>query len=137
MIRFLDTSAACAPYDGALRAGASLESAVRRPEFLHHYADESDPVVLAAALLWAVNRTHPLIDGNKRASVMLADAFLTENDRHLDGSEDQLVELVLGAASGALDEALLPTVMRSLCHPGVPGELFAVRHPGVIARLAL
>lgn len=37
----------------------------------------------AAALLIAINRDHPLSDGNKRLSWIIAKAFLALNGRHL------------------------------------------------------
>lgn len=78
-----------------------LESAVAAPQasfagaYLHHTLPE-----MAAAYLFHLAQNHPFVDGNKRAAAAAAFMFLYLNDLLLDCSEDELVELTLGIASG-------------------------------------
>lgn len=60
----------------------------------------------AAALLDAINRSHPLIDGNKRLSWICMLLFLRSNGVDLFGAVDDAESFVLAAANGAvtLDE---------------------------------
>lgn len=135
-ITFL-TSDAAAPYDEILRAGASLEGAIARPETLHHYAGSDDLVALAAALLEAVNRAHALVDGNKRASIRLTDLFLAKNHLHIEGSDDDIVDLVVGVAAGEVPLEAATQRLRQLVVAGFPHEQFEARYPAVIHRLSL
>lgn len=136
MIMFLDPRAESAPYASALRAGASLEAAIERARTLHEYGGVDDLAQLAAAVMWSVTRTHALIDGNKRASVCLADRFLAINAHHLAGADDQLYDMVAACARGALDEATLAGRIRALWEPGAPGAPFELRYSDVMRRLA-
>lgn len=133
---FLDPESASRPYAAMLRPGASLETAVERPRRLHAYGGESDLIVLAAGLLWGVTRAHALLDGNKRASIILADDMLSANGHHLAGSDDDLTEIALVAAAGTVDEQRVIEMMRPLVREGRPEEGFAARYPVVIERLA-
>jgi prophage maintenance system killer protein len=45
---------------------------------------------LAAAILVAVTERHAQIDGNKRASIRLAEAFLAENGHRLEDDMERL-----------------------------------------------
>lgn len=132
---FLPASAADR-YRSLLRSGATLDAALARPHQLHAYQGEEDPVALAGCLLWAVTRAHALIDGNKRASIVLADEMLAANGRHLEGHDDDLVALALDAAAGSISEQTLVERMRVLARPGQPPARFEDRYPDVIARLA-
>ena len=55
---------------------------------------------MAAAYLFHVAQNHPFVDGNKRAALAAALAFIWLNERRLDAGEDDLTELVLGIAAG-------------------------------------
>jgi death on curing protein len=59
---------------------------------------------MAAAYLFHICQSHPFVDGNKRASANAAITFLLMNDFDLDFSEDELVDIVLAVASGAISK---------------------------------
>ncbi len=83
-----------------------LESAVAAPRatfgggLLHPTLPE-----MAAAYLFHVVRNHPFVDGNKRAGLAAAIAFLGLNDLWLDADPDELVALVIGVAEGRVGKA--------------------------------
>ena len=83
-----------------------LESAVASPQatysgnFLHPSLSE-----MAAAYLFHLAQNHPFIDGNKRVAAACAFLFLYLNDLLLDCTEDELVDLTLGIASGTRTKA--------------------------------
>lgn len=83
-----------------------LESALAAPratfggELLHPTLPEQ-----AAAYLFHVTRNHPFVDGNKRAGLAAAIAFLGLNDLWLEADPDELVALVVGVAEGRIGKA--------------------------------
>jgi len=83
-----------------------LDSAVAAPEasfdgaYLHATLPE-----MAAAYLYHLAQNHAFIDGNKRVAAASMFLFLYVNDRELDCTEDELVELTLGVASGKVTKA--------------------------------
>jgi death-on-curing protein len=91
---------------GGVRDLRLLESAVAAPkatfagEHLHGTIAE-----MAAAYLFHIVQNHPFVDGNKRAGLAAAIAFLGLNDLQIEADEDALVELVLGVASGTISKA--------------------------------
>lgn len=109
---------------------ASLAAAANRAAY-----GETDPSVLAAAVLWSVARSHPLNDGNKRASLVLADLVLAANGHRLDGADEDLVLLAARAAAGRIDEGSVPEAVATLVARGAPASPFGARHPEVIRRL--
>ena len=78
-----------------------LDSAVAAPEaslggdYLHATVPE-----MAAAYMFHLAQNDTFIDGNKRVAAAAMIIFLYLNDRELTCSEDELVELTLGVASG-------------------------------------
>ena len=60
---------------------------------------------MAAAYLFHIAQNHPFVDGNKRAALAAALAFIWLNDRRLEAGEDELTELVMGIAAGRLSKA--------------------------------
>ena len=107
-------------YGGAkgVRDPAGLHSAVATPmatfggEFLH-------PTIpaMAAACLFHICQNHPFVDGNKRTGANAAIAFLLINDWEPEFSEDELVDVVLGVASGAISKPMLIETFRARCRP--------------------
>jgi death-on-curing protein len=89
-----------------IRDTGLLESALAMPratfggQWLHGSLHEK-----AAAYLYHLVQGHPFIDGNKRVGLMAMLAFLGLNSVRLDATEDELVELVLGVASGRVSKA--------------------------------
>lgn len=95
-------------YGGALgiRDRAGLESALAMPragfggELLHPTLIEQ-----AAAYLFHLGKNHPFVDGNKRVALAVALVFLGLNDVEIEATEDEIVELVLGVATGTVSKA--------------------------------
>lgn len=95
-------------YGGAtgVRDLGLLESALAAPRatfgggLLHATLPE-----MAAAYLFHAVRNHPFVDGNKRAGLAAAVAFLGLNDLWLEAGEDELVALVVGVAEGRVGKA--------------------------------
>jgi death on curing protein len=83
-----------------------LESALAAPRatfgggLLHPTLPE-----MAAAYLFHLVRNHPYVDGNKRAGLACAIAFLGLNDLWLEADPDALVALVVGVAAGRIGKA--------------------------------
>lgn len=107
-------------YGGApgVRDMKLLESAVAAPratfagELLHPSVPE-----IAAAYLYHLVRNHPFVDGNKRAGLAAAIAFLGVNDLWLEAAEDELVALVMAVAEGRSDKAGVAVFLRSHSRP--------------------
>ena len=136
-LRFLDPEEIDRRYEGQLRGGESLAHTVERPRRLNHFESEADIAVLAAALLRAVNDKHALLDGNKRASMRLADEFLGLNGYRLEGPSEALIEIGWTAGRhGYESDAVLAESMRPLVVEGAPDAPFDQRYPDVIADLA-
>ncbi len=60
---------------------------------------------MAAAYLFHIAQNHPFFDGNKRAALATALAFIWLDDQRLEAAEDELTELVMGVATGQLSKA--------------------------------
>jgi death-on-curing protein len=102
-------------YGGALglRDLGLLESALGAPQasfggaFLHPSLEE-----MASAYLFHIAQNHPFLDGNKRAALASAIAFLGLNDLWLTAAEDELVDLVLRVAAGQASKAEAAVFLR-------------------------
>ncbi len=96
-----------------VRDAALLESALAMPratfdgELLHPTFFE-----MAAAYLYHLVKNHPFLDGNKRAGLIAALVFLELNGVTIDASEDALVDLVMGVATGATSKAEVAETLR-------------------------
>ena len=107
-------------YGGAsgIRDAAGLESAIAMPqasfdgEFLH----ESIPA-MAAAYLFHLCQNHAFFDGNKRVGANAAITFLLMNDWEPKFEEDELADLVIALASGAVAKADLIRIFETRCGP--------------------
>jgi len=99
-----------------LRDPDGLESAVATPmatfggEFLH-----ATIPAMAAAYLFHICQNHPFVDGNKRTGANAAITFLLMNDLDPEFSEDELVDLVLAVASGAMSKTALTEIFEARC----------------------
>lgn len=95
-------------YGGAtgLRDAALLSSAVATPrasfagELLHGSLTE-----VAAAYLYHLARNHPFVDGNRRTALAACLAFLWLSYHELEAGENELTDLVIGAAAGSVSKA--------------------------------
>lgn len=135
---FLDPQQVEEDYRRIAYPGKSLASAVEAARRRHHYEGEQDLAVLATSILWGVTRAHALLDGNKRASIVLADRFLNLNGCHLEGADDDLYDLAYDAAdSQRADEKVALERMRNLLVRGSVDTPFEDRYPDVIYRLSL
>ena len=82
-----------------------LEAAVHRPRASVLGQDAyPDLVTKAAALLHSLARNHPLVDGNKRLAWLATYVFCAKNGVELDAPDDAAYDLVVGVASGELDD---------------------------------
>jgi death-on-curing protein len=82
-----------------------LESAIHRPR-ASVLGQDAYPDLLpkAAALLHSLARNHPLVDGNKRLAWLATYVFLAKNGVVLDPDDDAAYHLVIGVASGSIDD---------------------------------
>ena len=97
-----------------IRDLALLQSAIAMPqarfsgEWLHPSLPE-----MAAAYLFHLVRNHPFVDGNKRAGLMCALAFLGLNDAEIIAKPEELLEMVLGVAEGRADKAQVAVFLKA------------------------
>lgn len=88
-----------------LRDRGLLESAVAMPaarvggRYLHR-----GNAAKAAAYLFHLCRNHAFLDGNKRTALAAADVFLRLNGASLSATDDELEELTVGVAAGAVSK---------------------------------
>jgi death-on-curing protein len=83
-----------------------LESALARPRQIFHYAEERNPVILAAAYTAGIIRNHPFVDGNKRTGFLAGGVFLESSSRRrVVAQQAETVAAVLKIAAGEWDEA--------------------------------
>ena len=77
-----------------------LESALFRPVNIANYNSEASLYDLAAALGYGITIDHPFIDGNKRTAFIVMAVFLDINRVELEATEIDVVQIMLGIASG-------------------------------------
>ncbi|GKS64863.1 death-on-curing protein [Nitrospira sp.] len=85
-----------------------LDAAVAMPrqQFGGAYLHEDLPA-MAAAYMFHIAQNHPFIDGNKRAAVLSALAFLTVNEIENLPPPKELESITLQVAAGELDKDAL------------------------------
>jgi death-on-curing protein len=95
-----------AQYGGCsgIRDEGLLESALARPQQLHHYGKPGMPQ-MAAAYTAGIVKNHPFLDGNKRTGFMLGAGFLERNGYEFTASEAEVVIRTLALAAGETSEA--------------------------------
>lgn len=97
-----------------LRDAGMLESAVAMPaatfggEFVH-----ADVYEMASAYLFHITKNHPFVDGNKRAGLACALAFLRLNGIPIAATDDELVSLVTSVARGDANKAAIAVFLRA------------------------
>lgn len=109
-----------ARYGGALglRDRGLLESALAMPAAT--FAGESlhpSPHEQGAAYLFHLVKNHPFVDGNKRAGLACALAFLRLNGIRIRATDDDLVDLVMGVAEGYRAKADVAVFFRERSKP--------------------
>ncbi len=93
---------------GLLKSALAMPQARFGGQWFHPTLHE-----MAAAYLFHLIRNHPFIDGNKRAGLVCAIAFLGINGLELIADPDDLVELVLGVAEGRTDKAQVAVFLKA------------------------
>ena len=83
-----------------------LESALARPINKYGYG-ESDLAALAAAYAFGIARSHPFVDGNKRAAFASIIVFLGLNGYDFDVPPEQATAMILALAAGEISEESL------------------------------
>ena len=81
-----------------------LESALFRPVNIANYNQSASLCDLAAALGYGIAINHPFLDGNKRTAFIVMAVFLELNGASLMASEVEVVEIMLGIATGKVTE---------------------------------
>jgi death on curing protein len=99
-----------------------LRSALARPQNKVAYEDEPDAAALAAAYAFGICRNHPFIDGNKRAALIAAAAFLIDNDIDFTASEADAAAAILQLADGKMSEDEFADWLRANVKPYVAVE---------------
>jgi death-on-curing protein len=114
--------AACDDMQVVVRDAGLLESAAHRPR-AEMSGEEAYPDLFekAAALLQSLAVDHPLFDGNKRTASLSCFSFLAMNGVELRPDIDVAERLVIGVATGAVDEVkVIAEALRALATPGRP-----------------
>lgn len=84
-----------------LRNEGALESALAAVENSAYY-ENSDLITCAAIYAYHLTQAHAFVDGNKRVAAAAAEIFLEINGAYLNATNDEIVALFLGVASGRL-----------------------------------
>jgi death-on-curing protein len=87
-----------------IRDEGLLESALARPQQLHHYGSPTF-AEMAAAYAAGIVKNHPFLDGNKRTGFMMGAGFLERNGYEFFASEADVVIRTLALAAGEMTEA--------------------------------
>ncbi len=82
-----------------LRDEGALESALAAVENRAYY-EHATSAVCAATYAYHLTQAHAFIDGNKRIAAAVSEIFLEINDVNLHATNEQIVDLFLGIASG-------------------------------------
>ena len=90
-----------------IRDDGLLESDLDRPRNLQVYGENPSLFDLAAAYALGIIGNHPFVDGNKRTGILAAVAFLDLNGYAFNPEETDIVSVIVAAAAGQADEALL------------------------------
>ncbi len=67
----------------------------------------------AAAYLFHITKNHPFIEGNKRTGLACCLLFLRLNGKRIRATDDELVELVEGVASGRVAKSEVAVFLQS------------------------
>lgn len=89
-----------------------LESALYRSTNIANYNPDASLCDLAAALGYGITINHPFLDGNKRTAFIVMAVFLAINQIELTATEMDVVEIMLGIASGETKEQELSSWLK-------------------------
>ena len=98
-----------------IRDGGLLESALAKPRNLFAYGSPT-LAEMAAAYAAGIILNHPFAEGNKRTGFMLAATFLELNGRNLAATEESVVVMTVGLASGTIKEAAYAEWLQQSSH---------------------
>ena len=87
-----------------IRDEGLLESALARPQQLHHYG-RPNLAEMAAAYAAGIVKNYPFLHGNKRTGFMMGAGFLERNGCKFFASEADVVIRTLAVAAGEMTEA--------------------------------
>lgn len=90
-----------------LRNEGLLDSVLARPINRHNHENETDIAALAACYGFGIAKSHPFIDGNKRAALIGIGLFLKLNGFNLRAPQLDTFQTILRLAAGSLEEAEL------------------------------
>lgn len=91
----------------------ALESSLARPRQKRHYEPKTDVAALAAAYGFALARSHPYRDGNKRIAFLAFYTFLGLNGWDFDATETDVVTEIVALAAGTVTEEDLAEWIRA------------------------
>jgi death-on-curing protein len=96
-----------------IRDEGALRSALVRPENRLAYGEDADAAELAAAYGFGIARSHPFVDGNKRAALVTMELFLEINGWELNVDDASCIATMEAVAAGTITEAQFATWVRS------------------------
>lgn len=90
-----------------------------RPKNIHAYSGEKDLARLAAAYTYGIAKNHPFVDGNKRAALAAALAFLDRNGFDVEADSVDVADavLALAASTGEAGETVFADWLRVRLKP--------------------
>ena len=106
-----------------LRDANALEAALARPRQKQTYdpgVDLADLADLAAAYSFALARSHPYADGNKRIAFLAASVFLELNGYDVDRDDAEVIAVMTALADGSFGEEPLAQWFRDAMVPLPP-----------------
>ncbi|WP_428312412.1 type II toxin-antitoxin system death-on-curing family toxin [Hydrocarboniphaga sp.] len=118
-----------------LRDEGLLESALARPQQLHHYGDPPpDLADLAASLAYGLAKNHAFVDGNKRSAIVACETFIELNGATLDASDLELYPIALELAEGEMSEAEFAAWLRPRLRVHAAAQSIQEKRPRYKAR---
>ncbi|MGC1526767.1 MAG: type II toxin-antitoxin system death-on-curing family toxin [Phormidesmis sp.] len=94
-----------------LRDQGLLDSALKAAENRHYY-EQADEIACAATYAYHLCMAHAFIDGNKRVAAAVSETFLLFNGWQLTLENQELVDMFLKIADGALLRDAIETAFR-------------------------
>jgi death on curing protein len=98
-----------------IRDEGLLESALVRPQNLHHYEPSTTLFQLAAAYGFGLSANHAFVDGNKRIALTAAAVFLAVNGWRFEAEESDAVVVFTELAAGTRNESELAAWLEANC----------------------
>lgn len=120
MIDYLNTEDALLLTDDfglVVRDLGLLAGALARPQ-ASAFGEDAYPEMptKVAALIEGINRSHPLVDGNKRLSWVCAVVFASRNGLTLAAPQTDINEVIRAVADGSMDLSPLDAWVRAHLH---------------------